>query len=73
MRRLRGGRPSWRVFAPEGLSTRAPTHVRLAAGALDTALHDLADLLARRFVHVDPADRDAVFRAFARDQTIDVR
>lgn len=59
-------------LAREGLSADAPKHVRLAAGALDKALDDFAALLAERFVHMDSADRDAVFRAFARDQVIHV-
>jgi hypothetical protein len=57
-------------FAREGLSSNRPKHVRLAAGALDNALDDFAALLAERFVHMDATDRDAVFRAFARDHAI---
>lgn len=57
-------------MAREALERHAPHHVRLSAGALDKALDDLAALLARRFVPMDPADREAVFRAFARDQGI---
>jgi hypothetical protein len=57
-------------MAREGLALHAPKHVRLSAGALDKALDDLAALLAKRFVRIDPVDRDAVFRAFARDQSI---
>jgi hypothetical protein len=59
-------------MAREGLDVHAPQHVRLAAGALDKALDDLAALLADRFVRMKSADRDAVFRAFARDQAVNI-
>jgi hypothetical protein len=64
--------PDLTRLAREGLSPDAPRHVRLAAGALDKALDDLAALLAERFVHPQSADRDAVFRAFATDQSVDM-
>jgi hypothetical protein len=58
-------------LAREGLSPDAPPQTRLAAAALDRALSDLAALLAERFMHVESANRDAVFRALAREHATD--
>jgi len=58
-------------WARGGLAPDAPAHVRLAAGALDDGLNALAALLDERFIHVGTSDRDAVFRAFARDHALE--
>lgn len=51
-------------------ATAAP--VRLAAGVLDQALDDFARHLGERFVDADPRDREAVFRAVARDHAVEI-
>ena len=51
-------------LAGEGLEAAAPA-VRLAAAALDSALDDLAEVLADRFVHSPSRARDAIFTAYA--------
>ena len=63
--------PQLARVAREGLSPDAPPQTQLAAGALDSALTDLARLLAERFLNMESTDRDAVFRALARDHAID--
>ena len=63
--------PELARLAGEGLASGAPAPTRLAAAALDTALTDLATLLAERFLHMPATDRDAVFRAVARAHAID--
>lgn len=57
-------------FAHDGLADGAPEPIRLAAAALDASLTDLARVLAVRFVPARPANRDAVFEAFASDHGI---
>jgi hypothetical protein len=44
-------------LAREGLSPAAPPQTQLAAGALDSALTDLAGLLAERFLYMRSTDR----------------
>lgn len=57
-------------LSQQGRSDAAPAHSRLAAAALDDALDDLARLLAEQFLDMQPDDRDAVFRALAREHSI---
>jgi hypothetical protein len=58
-------------LARAGVSDTNAKQVRLAAGVLDAALDDLAEILRERFVPDGAADRDSIFRAFARDHVTD--
>jgi hypothetical protein len=58
-------------FAREGLA-RQEAPIRLAAGALDSALDHLSALIAERFIHMNADDREAVFRALAGDHATEV-
>jgi hypothetical protein len=57
-------------LAEEGQAEGLPASVRFAAATLDNALDEFAELLARRFVRMPSTDRDAVFRAVARDHLV---
>jgi Ion channel len=59
-------------IAQDGLSANAPPNVRLAASILDRSLTDFAAHVGERFVQTDPKDRDAVFRALARDHAVEI-
>lgn len=54
-------------FADEGLKEQNHEPVRLAAAGLRAGLADLAQLLGTKFVHANPKDPTAVFRAYAAD------
>lgn len=54
-------------FAEEGIKEQNHESVRLAAAGLNAGLADLAHLLGTMFVHADPNDPIAVFRAYAAD------
>ena len=58
-------------FAREADTANHPPHVRLAAKALDRALHDFAAILERRFLHTQSKSREAIFEAFVNDHLID--
>ena len=58
-------------FAREADTAGHPPHVRLAADALDRALHDFAEILDRRFLHTRSERREPIFEAFANDHLID--
>ena len=66
--------PHWmaqlRRWASDGLSPGAEPRVRLAAGALDGALSDFAQLLSRRFIREEVQDPVKVFEAYARDHRV---
>lgn len=57
--------PQLSDFADAGCKAENPERVRLAAAALRVALDDLAKLLPEIFLHMDPSQPDAVFRAYA--------
>ena len=59
-------------IAGQGMSTTARPEMRLAAAVLDRALTDFSVHVAERFLSIDPADREAVFRALAKDQAVEM-
>jgi hypothetical protein len=54
-------------YSELGVKEGNTERVRFAAATLDAALDDLAKLLARNFLHMDPVDKKAVFQAYAKD------
>jgi hypothetical protein len=52
------------------MAAGADARVRLAAGALDSALSDFAELLSRRFIGEEAQDPAKVFEAYARDHCV---
>jgi hypothetical protein len=57
-------------YSEIGTKEECTDQVRFAAAALNTALADLAKLLANRFLHMDSSDTKAVFRAYAADHLL---
>jgi hypothetical protein len=47
-----------------------PERVRLAAATLQTALHDLGQVLSIRFIHGDPDDTNNIFRVYAEKHSL---
>ena len=58
-------------LACDGRQDRSPA-MRMAAGALDCALDDLAALFKHRFVHADHDERRTIFEALAKDHAVDL-
>jgi hypothetical protein len=59
-----------RRWAGDGMSAGADARVRLAAGVLDSALSDFAELLSQRFICEEAQDPAMVFEAYARDHRV---
>ena len=57
-------------FADEGLDPARVPRVRVAAGALDRALNDLAEILSAKFLKAGPENRAAVFKEYEMDQRL---
>jgi len=52
-------------FAREGLEAEQPVAIRMAAAALDSALDDLAEILARQFLGCERDSRSSIFGRYA--------
>jgi hypothetical protein len=57
-------------LAELGSRPEASEPVRLAAATLQTALHDLGQVLSLRFIHGDQGDTARIFRVYAKDHVL---
>ncbi len=57
-------------YSELGIKEGNTEQVRFASATLDAALDDLAQLLAQKFLHMEPSDKRAVFRAYAEDHLL---
>lgn len=57
-------------LAELGCRAEAPEQVRLAAAALQIALHDLGEVLSTRFIHGNPDDTAEIFRSYADNHVL---